>query len=153
MPWTATFFLFSFLIGGPFLFPPAARAETQLVIEIEEKELPKGGELLLFFYETEESWRKEEADQALGPFPFDQVRKEGLTLTELPPKTYLIVGVHDMNRSGDIDRDPILGLLPTEPFAISGIQKMLFKSPDWDEANFELKPNESHHLRLLFKYH
>lgn len=106
---------------------------------------PKGN-IMINLFNSEDNWDK---DIETRNFKIKSERcEEKIIIDDLSPGEYAITVVYDENLNGIHDKN-LFGF-PVELFAISNIQRKLFKKPNWDEVRFEF--NKNMNLKLFLKY-
>ena len=101
---------------------------------------------MINLFNSEDNWDK---DIETRNFKIKSERcEEKIIIDDLSPGEYAITVVYDENLNGIHDKN-LFGF-PVELFAISNIQRKLFKKPNWDEVRFEF--NKNMNLKLFLKY-
>jgi len=122
---------------------PSGHSEGVTVTVTLENVLNDQGEILAALH-TRDSFMK---GPGMDNFKTD-ARKGALTFSfdKVPPGTYAISVLHDMNSNQQMDFEP--GGMPKEPYAMSG-NDMSMGPPSFEAVQFEVG-SENIHLRIRF---
>lgn len=123
-------------------------AGGKIVLQLTGIPAKDSGQVRFFLFKSQGSWSKDDAPE-VGHLEARELSK-GLVIDHLESNEYAVTAYLDANRNGIHDRN-FLGQ-PTEPFAISNIEKKLWSSPDWDEVKFSLGNGETKVVKLRFKF-
>jgi uncharacterized protein (DUF2141 family) len=123
------------LLNTVILLPGLLAADALYTLEVEVQGAQPGiGQALFALYDSPESFLREPlAKQRRG---IDAEGKAYFTVEGLPPGTYAVSVVYDVDSNGKLDTG-FLGI-PVEPIALSNNAKARFGPPSFADAKFEL---------------
>ena len=94
------------------------------------------GDLLIGLYSSAESFTDKPMEQSLK-IPLTSQADLVASIPNIPPGTYAIAVIQDLNRNGVLDKN-LFGM-PKEPLAFSGIKEIPKGKPEFSACSFEVK--------------
>jgi len=109
------------------------------------------GVIQVGLYNNEADWNKDIVDggEGNGGNEFITVREEAKTREQIvefeniPAGTYAVSLYHDLDNNGTLNRDPILQLLPAEPYGFSNNVIPTTKPPKFEKCSFIVEEKQN----------
>jgi uncharacterized protein (DUF2141 family) len=131
------------------LLPALAHAQETASLTVKVEHVSnQGGQLRIGVYD-QATFRVRGSKPVAGQILRAEAGEMTVTFDGLTPGEYGVKAYQDENRNGELDT--VMGVMPTEPYALSNDAMPTMSGPPWDDAKFTLRPGATTIVITLHK--